>query len=616
MKLRRNFTLSLAVLLAVLAAAPALALKTADVELGLDGVYDDQVHVRRSSAGALTFQDTQVTSAVSLLSLTQLTGAHGSLTGLSGDDHSQYLNTARHGAAHTADFNSSLSLPADADGNTLLGQHVTDADIHLNRNQVVEVPANWRFTGTPQIWKDLSFSALGAAGNATLTFEAGASDAQFAWNQSAGQFTLNKNLAVGIDDSTNDVFTLGGGAVTWDETSNTFSFNSNLYLQSGKTFLGDLEAKGNFAFGKGAAYGAMSGYSYSDTNWQGVFSLYRRSRGTQSTATAVQSGDTVGSFDFTGYDGAAFRRNAQMLVDVDGAVSSGTVPGKITFNVTSTSGVLQNVLIMRSSGNVGVGTTAPAYKLDVAGTLRATGDLTVGADDTTNDTFQLGDAKVIWNEAADTLILDPNVGAAGVVRLGYEEGDKVGIGTSSPIATLELAGNTTQSILLRTAMSIASLAGRLQAVRTRGTLASPLPTEGEDDLFDIEAWGATTQKGSLAACMRFVADGSPNVELPGRIEFHTASASTGAGERMRITSGGFVGIDTNAPDAFLEVESPSGCGQQTMTIDQNDATQGFIDFQGTSGSGYTIGTTEKSTFYRMIMIEANGVKCWLKAYAD
>ena len=55
---------------------------------------------------------------MSLTSLTQgAASAHSGLLGLDGDDHTQYLTTGRHWSTHGADFNSSLTVPADVDGN-------------------------------------------------------------------------------------------------------------------------------------------------------------------------------------------------------------------------------------------------------------------------------------------------------------------------------------------------------------------------------------------------------------------------------------------------------------------------------------------------------------------
>ena len=46
-----------------------------------------------------------------------------------------------------------------------------------------------------------------------------------------------------------------------------------------------------------------------------------------------------------------------------------------------------NTYLARDLGSVGIGTVSPAYKLDVAGTMRATGRLTASGGVTSNDSI-------------------------------------------------------------------------------------------------------------------------------------------------------------------------------------------------------------------------------------
>ncbi|HUT25602.1 MAG TPA: LamG domain-containing protein, partial [Sumerlaeia bacterium] len=185
--------------LAALVAAAAFAVKTNDVELGYSSVYDGQVRIQRSAEGQMTFRDAEITSPVLLSTLAEGVSVHGALTGLSADDHPQYLNDSRHSTAHDSDFNSSLTIPSDVAGNTNLGDHVTDSDIHLPRGETVEVTGDWRFSGTPQVWDGMNFSQNGAAGDVSLSFEAGSSDAAIQWDQSEDRFELNRGLQTSSD---------------------------------------------------------------------------------------------------------------------------------------------------------------------------------------------------------------------------------------------------------------------------------------------------------------------------------------------------------------------------------------------------------------------------------
>jgi hypothetical protein len=174
----------------------ALGIRTNEVELGRDSVYDGTVKIARNEGGALVFQDNELTSPVKLSTLGGSATQHGTLTGLSADDHPQYLNPARHLSGHHAAYNAALPVPPDIHGNATLGAHVSDPDIHPNRAQNAEITGNWRFCGAPDVWNGIRFSHGGVAGDIALDFEPGESPAQILWSQPENRFRLNRGLLV------------------------------------------------------------------------------------------------------------------------------------------------------------------------------------------------------------------------------------------------------------------------------------------------------------------------------------------------------------------------------------------------------------------------------------
>jgi hypothetical protein len=98
--------------------------------------------------------------------------------------------------------------------------------------------------------------------------------------------------------------------------------------------------------------------------------------------------------------------------------------------------------IFRSSGNVGIGTTNPSYKLDVNGTGRFTGDLTSTGNITTGNNGKL----ILWRGG----IQDPYISHVSNKSIGFftvdsekmriTEGGNVGIGTTTPSSKLEVDG--------------------------------------------------------------------------------------------------------------------------------------------------------------------------------
>jgi len=96
------------------------------------------------------------------------------------------------------------------------------------------------------------------------------------------------------------------------------------------------------------------------------------SRGTMAVPLASASGDTLGSINGNGYDGTARQSAASIVLDVDGTVSSGVIPGRIKFLTTTSGGVGTERMRIDSSGNVGIGTTSPTAVLHLkAGTAAA-----------------------------------------------------------------------------------------------------------------------------------------------------------------------------------------------------------------------------------------------------
>lgn len=65
--------------------------------------------------------------------LAGVTNDHGSLSGLSDDDHTAYHTAARHTTAHDAAYNDALAITADPASNATLGDHAQDATLHWLR---------------------------------------------------------------------------------------------------------------------------------------------------------------------------------------------------------------------------------------------------------------------------------------------------------------------------------------------------------------------------------------------------------------------------------------------------------------------------------------------------
>ena len=181
-----------------------------------------------------------------------------------------------------------------------------------------------------------------------------------------------------------------------------------------------------------------------------------KTRGSVSSPTAVVSGDTVGFFGFKGYDGSATVLTGLVQGYVDDTVSSSTVPMAFDFITGTTTANRTARLTIRSSGNVGIGTTSPTVPLDVAGAASVSGTLTVGdgATNTIRPTF-------------------------GPLNLAYKSGANAwttGLTIKSPSGDVDIAGGSGS-----TGCTVTNSSGNLVCTGTisgSGIVATSVPFSG------------------------------------------------------------------------------------------------------------------------------------------
>jgi hypothetical protein len=162
---------------------------------------------------------------------------------------------------------------------------------------------------------------------------------------------------------------------------------------------------------------------------------------------------------------------------------------------------------INSTGNVGIGTTSPGYKLDVAGEVRAN-NLFRTTDGTNIGLFgsSVFASNVIGIGSSNAVPLV--LGTAATERMRIDSSGNVGIGTTSPTHLLTLETASSPGLKIKD----------------------------------------TTQGATLLA---FSQDSNSHV---GTFSSHPLVFDTNSTERMRITSAGNVGIGTTSPGSKLEVQ--------------------------------------------------------------
>jgi hypothetical protein len=213
------------------------------------------------------------------------------------------------------------------------------------------------------------------------------------------------------------------------------------------------------------------------------------------------------------------------------------------------SGTAFEVFFATSAGDVGIGNTAPAAKLDVNGTGRFVGGLIAGSLSTPSTG---GAGSTSWNFYHDQFAAgDFGLFAASTLRILVNASGNVGIGTSSPSNKLTISNNGNAAVAFR--------------INDTNANASFLSLNVSDSDSAIIAGGTSA--------------------IPFDIY-------TGGTQRMRITSGGDVGIGTTSPGAALQV---NGGGDSPLRLRHNSAASGRFWKVGPDSSSNFVVYNESNT---------------------
>lgn len=138
----------------------------------------------------------------------------------------------------------------------------------------------------------------------------------------------------------------------------------------------------------------------SDTTWPNLlvsghngyvpFINLFQSAGTHDSPSNIGNYNGLGMILFRGYYGGAYRDAALISAYSDCCVGSGSMPGQILFwTVPNGGNTLEERMRITASGNVGIGTAVPYYKLAVNGTIGAK-DVIVTNSNWSDHVFQSG----------------------------------------------------------------------------------------------------------------------------------------------------------------------------------------------------------------------------------
>ena len=244
-----------------------------------------------------------------------------------------------------------------------------------------------------------------------------------------------------------------------------------------------------------------------------------------------------------------------------------------------------------ATGNVGIGTSAPGYRLDVAADdtlaglgygMRLRSNATAGAAtfqfttstaSAQNGVITVTDAGLL-NLQADGVASAVTLRTAGNERMRVDASGNVGIGTTSPQGLLQVTAGTDSSLLFRGPVTY-SEGGSIYAVNSVNSVIKPLEFAASAFLFsngDVGI-GTTTPGAKLGVagsgqfadttyCFTAVTAGAVQGQFAANVggtvdvravSNHPMAFFTNNAENMRIDATGNVGIGTSVPGAKLDV---------------------------------------------------------------
>lgn len=318
----------------------------------------------------------------------------------------------------------------------------------------------------------------------------------------------------------------------------------------------------------------------------------------------------VSIFHINGADGLTINNGGVIYPNIFRHSSDG---GLLLRSYNAITSVYTNNLKITPSGNVGIGTTTPAYKLEVNGTSRLNGRVTLGGN--VNNFIQGEGNNLLFNSVDNFSFVK---GANTLVTI--KDTGNVGIGTTSPAYKLDINGSfnaLTSGVYLTYNSGILYHGNYYQYTsgndyklfaRTSGGLilgsddnermritsagnvgiGTTSPTFSLDVVGNVRLTNASSQliinnatysELNYGAANYFRANGASAAINGPIIQFLTSG-----NEKLRITNTGNVGIGTTTPSAKIHTDNTATSGVGAIIENSNVTnTDDIIQFHNSTG---------------------------------
>jgi hypothetical protein len=306
------------------------------------------------------------------------------------------------------------------------------------------------------------------------------------------------------------------------------------------------------------------------------------------------------------------------------AVTTSGNNGDLVFNGYNGGATYPERLRITAAGNVGIGTASPNGNtnygsLDLNGS--AGGEIFfssggVSRGNIFNYSSTPANLGIAATDASGQIIFNTGgytervrIDSSGNLLVGTSTSTSYYGGTAKSYITDQ--GGTTLPLALEAFRNDSAGAYLVLGHSRSGTAGNYTILQSDDGLGFISFNGSDgTDLESVGATIKAEVDGTPGAnDMPGRLVFSTtADGASSPTERMRITSGGNVGIGTTTVNnGVLHVKS-NGTGSQSGLAVEASANDSFFSITN-NGSTHTLGATYNSTgSYQPISFDINGEK--------
>jgi hypothetical protein len=300
-------------------------------------------------------------------------------------------------------------------------------------------------------------------------------------------------------------------------------------------------------------------------------------------------------------------QNGSNLENFIGVVQDSNGAGDFFFKAHQGSGVYNELLRIKSNGNVGIGTTAPNFTSGSGLEIQVAGTATLRLDNSSDSRafeIQATGSSVDFLGANGSQPFRFKVGA--IERAVFAADGNVGIGTTSPYSKLSIHANNgeTNTTLFNIASSTATATTTLFTVLNSGNVGigitnpnAKLVVNGTNAAIDIAEAGTSLFRAELGANASYLSTiGANNLFL--RTNQVTALTINGTNQNVTIaqnltvsgtgnsTFSGNVGVGSTTPWAKLSVNpSALGVGVPEFAIGSSSATHLIVDGGGNVGIG-------------------------------